>query len=79
MIVKKGDLFIFYGHSEVIKGTVDSTFEKITYDLKNGVKVITPYIISTDGTTFNEKLCLQISSPIEPSFLRKLLKFIKTI
>lgn len=72
--MEKGERFIFYGKSGVVKGIVSSTFEKITYDIKNGVKVITPYIISTNGETFNEKHCLRIESEIGPSFLKRLLK-----
>jgi len=69
----KGERFIFYGKSGVVKGVVASSFEKVTYDLKHEVKVITPYIVSTDGETYNEKLCLKIKSDIPLSFLRKLL------
>jgi hypothetical protein len=71
--MNKGDRFIFYGKSGVVKGIVADSFEKVTYDLKHGVKVITPYIVSTDGETYNEKLCLKIDSEIGPNFLKKLL------
>jgi hypothetical protein len=70
--MEKGERFIFYGKSGVVKGKVASSFEKVTYDLKHGVKVITPYIVSTDGDTYNEKMCLKIKSEISPSFLRKI-------
>jgi len=76
--MKKGDCFIFYGKSGVVKGVVADTFEKATYDLNNGVRVITPYITSTDGEKYNEKHCLKIDSEIRPSFLRRLLNLIKT-
>jgi hypothetical protein len=72
--MEKGDDFIFYGEDHAIRGKVESTFEKLTYDLKNGVRVATPYIISTDGKTYNEKLCFQIKSEIGSNFLKKLLK-----
>jgi hypothetical protein len=71
--MEKGEHFIFYGKSGVIKGIVASSFEKVTYDLKHGIKVITPYIVSTDGETYNEKLCLKIDSEINPNFLKRLL------
>lgn len=69
----KGERFIFYGKSGVVKGVVASSFEKVSYDLKHEVKVITPYIVSTDGETYNEKLCLKIKSDIPRSLLRKVL------
>lgn len=75
--MEKGDRFIFYGKSGAVKGTVTNSFKKVTYDLKHGVKVITPYIVSTDGETYNEKLCLKIESDIGPSFLRRLLELFK--
>ena len=71
--MEKGERFIFYGKSGVVKGTVASSFEKVTYDLKHGVKVITPYIVSDIGETYNEKLCLKIDSDINPNFLKRLL------
>lgn len=71
--MEKGEHFIFYGKSGVVKGTVASSFEKVTYDLKHGVKVITPYIVSDIGETYNEKLCLKIDSDINPNFLKRLL------
>ena len=75
--MEKGEHFIFYGKSGVVKGTVAKSFEKVTYDLKHGVKVITPYIIADSGETYNEKLCLKIESDISPSFLRRLLSIFK--
>jgi len=75
--MEKGERFIFYGKSGVVKGTVASSFEKVTYDLKHGVKVITPYIISDNGETYSEKLCLKIESDIGPNFLRKMLSLFK--
>lgn len=74
--MEKGERFIFYGKSGVVKGIVASSFEKVTYDLKHGVKVITPYIISDSGETYNEKSCLKIESEIGPNFLKKLLGLI---
>ena len=71
--MNKGDSFIFYGKSGVVKGTVADYYEKVTYDLKHGVKVINPYIVSTDGETYNEKLCLKVDSEIGPTFLKRLL------
>ena len=71
--MEKGERFIFYGKSGVVKGIVASSFEKVTYDLKHGVKVITPYIVSTEEETYNEKSCLKIDSDINPNFLKRLL------
>jgi hypothetical protein len=71
--MEKGERFIFYGKSGVVKGTVASSFEKVTYDLKHGIKVITPYIVSTEEETYNEKSCLKIDSDINPNFLKRLL------
>lgn len=71
--MEKGERFIFYGKSGVVKGIVASSFEKVTYDLKHRIKVITPYIVSTDGETYNEKSCLKIDSEISPNFLKRLL------
>lgn len=71
--MEKGERFIFYGKSGVVKGIVASSFEKVTYDLKHGIKVIHTYIVSTDGETYNEKSCLKIDSEIGPNFLKKLL------
>ena len=71
--MEKGDRFIFYGKSGVVKGVVAKTFEKVSYDLRHKVKVITPYIVSTDDETYNEKMCLKIKSDIQKSFLRKVL------
>ena len=71
--MEKGERFIFYGKSGVVKGIVTSSFERVTYDLKHGIKVITPYIISDIGETYNEKLCLKIDSDVSPNFLKKLL------
>ena len=75
--MERGERFIFYGKSGVVKGTVASSFEKVTYDLKHEVKVITPYIVSDIGETYNEKLCLKIDSEIGPNFLRKMLSLFK--
>ena len=71
--MEKGERFIFYGKSGVVKGIVASSFEKVTYDLKHGVKVITSYIVSTEEETYNEKSCLKIDSDIGPNFLKRLL------
>ena len=71
--MEKGERFIFYGNSGVVKGIVASSFEKVTYDLKHGIKVIHPYIVSIDGETYDEKSCLKIESEIGPNFLKKLL------
>jgi hypothetical protein len=75
--MERGDRFIFYGKSGVVKGTVADSFNKVTYDLKHGVKVINIYIVSTDGETYNEKLCSKIDSDIGSIFLRRLLSLIK--
>ena len=77
--MEKGERFIFYGKSGVVKGTVASSFEKVTYDLKHEVKVITQYIVSTNGETYNEKMCLKIKSDIPKSFLRKLISLFKRV
>ena len=75
--MKKGDKFIFYGKTETIKGIVDKTFEKATYDFKNGVRVVTLYLISEDGEKYNASMCLKIESDIGISFLRRVLRLFK--
>jgi hypothetical protein len=75
--MEKGDRFVFYGNNGVVKGTVAKVFSKVTYDLKNGIKVVHTYIISEDGGTYNTNLCLKIDSDISPSFLRRLLSIFK--
>jgi hypothetical protein len=70
--MKRGERFIFYGKSGVVKGTVAESFEKVTYDFKHGVKVISKYIVSTDGETYNENLCLEIKSEISRAWLRRI-------
>jgi hypothetical protein len=70
--MEKGERFIFYGKSGVVKGTVASSFEKVTYDIKHEVKVITPYIVSTNGEAYNEKMCLKIKSDISRPWLRRI-------
>lgn len=75
--MKKGDRFIFYGKNKVVKGIVERSFEKVTYDFMNGVKVSTPYIVSEEGEKYNEKMCLKIESDIGLSFLRRVLRLFK--
>lgn len=72
-----GDRFIFYGTTGVIKGVVSKKYEKITYDLKNKVKVVSTYIISEDGQKYRENTCLKIHSDIGPTILRKLLELFR--
>jgi hypothetical protein len=74
--MKIGDRFIFYGTTEVVKGQVIDRHEKVTYDLKNGVKVIVSYIISDNGKKYRENMCLKIESDIGPNILRKLINLI---
>ena len=71
-----GDRFIFYGTTKVVKGVVSKKYEKISYDLKNKVKVVSPYIISEDGKKYRENMCLKIDSDIGPNILRKLINLI---
>lgn len=71
--MEKGDRFIFYGKTKTIKGVVSNQYEKTTYDLRNKVKVIVPYIVSDTGKTYRESMCLKIESDIGPNILRKLL------
>jgi hypothetical protein len=75
--MEQGDRFIFYSKTGVVKGVVSKVFNKVAYDLKNGIKVVHTYIISEDGETYNTNLCLKIDSDISPSFLRRLLSIFK--
>ena len=74
--MEKGDRFIFYGKNNVVNGTIKDFFEKITYDINNGVKVKYIYIISDKDEIFNSNSCLKIESEIGPNILRKLLKLL---
>lgn len=71
--MEKGDRFIFYGKSSVVKGVVMDRYEKATYDVKHGVRVIHRYIVSDKGETYYENSCLKIESDIGPHILRKLI------
>jgi hypothetical protein len=74
--MKKGDKFIYYFTNGVEFGEIDQIFEKIKYDVDHGIKIKVPFIISTQGKTFNAKSCFIIDSEIRPSFIKRVIRYV---
>ena len=70
--MKLGDRFIYYGIKPNVIGRVTKISEKISYDLRNGIKVVKVFITDENGKSYDSRECLQIEGQILPSFIRKL-------